>query len=121
MSDALAFIGRALLAMLLLLGGFQKLGDTGPVIELLTDRGLPDVLVWPELAFNLIAGSALLAGVATRSFSLLSALYCVATSVFHYIPDDPWQMTIFVKNWSLAGGFVMLAAHGPGRYALLNR
>ena len=27
-------------------------------------------------------------------------------------------MTIFVKNWSIAGGFLMLAAFGPGRYSI---
>ncbi|MEM7471098.1 MAG: DoxX family membrane protein [Pseudomonadota bacterium] len=121
MNDALALIGRALLALLLLLGGFQKLGDASPVMTLLTDRGLPEGLIWPALAFNLIAGAALLAGVFTRPFALLAAAYCAATSIFHYISDDPWQMTIFVKNWSLAGGFLMLAAHGRGRFAILKR
>ena len=116
--DALALIGRALLAMLLLLGGFQKLGDASPVMGLLTDQGFPTWLVWPALVFNLLAGAALLAGIFTRGVALIAAAYCLATSLFHYLPDDPWQMTIFVKNWSLAGGFIMLALNGPGRFAL---
>jgi len=30
---------------------------------------------------------------------------------------DPWQVTIMVKNWAIAGGLLILAAAGPGRYA----
>jgi len=55
--------------------------------------------VWPALVFDLGA-------------------YCAVTSLFHYIPGDPWQMSIFVKNRAIAGGCLVLAAHGPGRFAL---
>lgn len=118
MNDGLALGGRFLLAMLLVLGAFQKIGDAGPVMTLLADRGMPQFLVWPALAFNAIAGAALLAGFQTRVFALLAALYCGMTSIFHYIPEDAWQMTIFVKNWTIAGGFLVLAAHGPGKFAV---
>ena len=118
MTDALAFAGRFLLAMLLILGALQKLGDAGPAMGLLANWGLPPALVYPALAFNALAGAALLAGWRTRPFALLAAAYCAITLIFHYIPEDPWQMTILVKNWSIAGGFLMLAAFGPGRYSL---
>jgi putative oxidoreductase len=29
-------------------------------------------------------------------------------------------MSIFVKNWAIAGGCLVLAAHGAGRYVLNN-
>ena len=118
MSDAAALAGRLLLALLFILGALQKLNDPEPAMTLLTDRGLPPLLTWPALLFNGIAGLALVAGWLTRPFALASAAYCAVTSYFHFLPDDPWQMTIFVKNWSIAGGFLVLAAHGPGRYAL---
>ena len=46
------------------------------------------------------------------------AAYCAVTSLFHFIPDDSWQMTIFVKNWAIAGGLLVLAAQGGGRWQL---
>lgn len=118
MNDALALTGRVLLASLLILGAIQKLSDPGAVMTLLADRGLPMLLIWPALAFNAVAGFALLIGYKTQGAALLAAAYCAFTSIFHFLPDDPWQMTIFVKNWTIAGGFLMLAAHGPGRFAL---
>jgi len=111
-------IGRCLIAMLFLAGAAQKAVDPVPAMELLTDRGLPAVLVWPALVFNIAAGAALVAGWAVRPVAMMLGLYCGVTSVFHLIPDDPWQMSIFIKNWAIAGGCLVLAAHGPGRYVL---
>ena len=109
---------RLLIAQLLLLGSAQKWLDPAIVEDLLSGRGLPSWLVWPALAFNLAAGILLSLGIWTRPFAVLLAAYCGATSVFHLIPGDGWQMSIFVKNWAIAGGCLALAASGPGRWAL---
>ncbi|RVT85476.1 DoxX family protein [Rhodobacteraceae bacterium CCMM004] len=118
MTDWAALVGRCLLAALLLLGAAQKIADPGPAQDLLAMRGLLPALIWPAAVFNLAAGVLLAVGALTRPIAVLAAAYCAATSVFHFIPDDGWQMSIFVKNWTIAGGFLMLAAHGPGRHAV---
>ncbi len=117
-SAALLLMARLLLALLFLGGALQKAVDPEQVIGLLVGRGLPGVLVWPALAFNALAGAALVAGVAVRPVALSLAVYCGLTSVFHLIPADPWQMTIFVKNWAIAGGCLALAVAGSGRLAV---
>jgi putative oxidoreductase len=116
--DLATLAGRILIAALFLAGAAQKADNPLPVEVLLAARGLPIWLVWPALAFNLLAGLALVVGVAVRPVALLLAVYCAVTSVFHLIPSDPWQMSIFVKNWAIAGGCLVLAAHGAGRFAL---
>ena len=110
--------GRVLIAMLFLGGAVQKAVSPGDVMGLLAGRGLPEWLVWPALAFNAVAGLALVLGVGVRPMGYALAAYCAVTSVFHYIPSDPWQISIFVKNWAIAGGCLCLAAAGPGRFAL---
>lgn len=117
-SAALLLMARLLLALLFLGGALQKAVDPEQVIGLLVGRGLPGVLVWPALAFNALAGAALVVGVAVRPVALSLAVYCGLTSVFHLIPADPWQMTIFVKNWAIAGGCLALAVAGSGRLAV---
>ena len=103
--------GRALLAALFLGGAVQKIADPAPVSDLLRGLGLPALLVWPLAAFNALAAVALfLPGVARRA-ALLLALYCMATSLVHWhLRADPWQVTIMVKNWAIAGGLLLLAA-----------
>jgi putative oxidoreductase len=48
-------------------------------------------------------------------FTLLTAL------IGHKFWVDPSQMTNFLKNISIMGGFLMLAAAGPGRLSVDRR
>jgi len=48
-------------------------------------------------------------------FSLLTAL------IFHNHLADQTQMIMFFKNISIAGGFLLLAAHGAGPLSLDGR
>ena len=116
-SDILDLIGRLLIALLFLGGAFQKFTDPAPVQAMLATLALPAWLVWPVAGFNLIAAFGLMLGPGQRRWALVLALYCMATSWFHWqLRADPWQVTIFVKNWAIAGGLLLLAAHGPGRW-----
>ncbi|MEJ6394705.1 DoxX family protein [Gymnodinialimonas sp. 2305UL16-5] len=118
MADLLALAGRLLLAALLLAGTAQKLASPEEAQALLSLAALPGWLIWPAALFTLIAGLGLTLGIATRPLALLAAAYCAITSIFHVLLDDPWQMSIAFKNWTIAGGYLMLAAHGPGRFAV---
>lgn len=120
MQDFLGWVGRALIAALFLGGAVQKAINPDPVILLLAGWGLPGMLVWPALVFNAVSGVALIAGIWVRPVALMLALYSGATSFFHLLPDDPWQMSIFVKNWAIAGGCLVLAADGGGRWRMLR-
>ena len=118
MTDALLLIARLLIAFLFLGGAFQKIASPADAQGLLMGFGLPAVLVWPALVYDAAAGLALVAGRWVFPVALSLALYCAVTSAFHFLPDDPWQMTIFVKNWAIAGGCLALAVAGPGRFRL---
>ena len=122
MNDALNLTGRILIALLFLGGAAQKFGDPTQVSQMIASIGLPTWLVWPTAAFNLIAAIGLIFGPGVRRWALILAAYCIFTSYFHYqLRADPWQITIMVKNWSIAGGLLILAAQGPGRYVWRSR
>ncbi|HMO08191.1 MAG TPA: DoxX protein [Paracoccaceae bacterium] len=103
--------GRLLLATLFALGAVQKCANPGPVQDLLAGAGLPVWLVWPAAVANAAGALALLFAPVQwrRATGVCLAAYCGATSLFHLIPADAWQMTIFVKNWAIAGGLLILA------------
>ncbi|MAM63576.1 DoxX family protein [Maritimibacter sp. UBA3975] len=122
MSDLLNLIGRLLIALLFFGGAIQKIGDPAPVVEMITGIGLPGWLIWPVAAFNLVASVALITGPGIRFWALALAGYCIFTSYFHFqLRADPWQVTIMVKNWAIAGGLLILAAQGPGETGLGRR
>ncbi|MBD3738922.1 MAG: DoxX family membrane protein [Pseudomonas balearica] len=102
--------GRYLLAALFGAGAIQKAVDSSPAQALLAGFGLSEWLVWPALAFNAVTAGLLIAGKFLRPVGLALALYCVVTSIFHFVPSDPWQMSIMIKNWAIAGGCLILAA-----------
>ncbi len=116
--NAILLVARLLIAALFVGGAVQKGVSPGDAQGLLMGLGMPAVLVWPALVLDALAGLALIAGVGVRPIALLLAAYCGFTSIFHFIPADPWQMTIFVKNWAIAGGCLALAVAGSGRFAL---
>jgi putative oxidoreductase len=45
----------------------------------------------------------------------------VSGAIFHADFSDQNQMIHFMKNISIAGGFLFLIVHGPGNYSLDNR
>ena len=116
--SAALLAARVLIAVLFLGGAAQKLSSPADVTGLLAGRGLPEWLIWPALAYDAVAGLMLLAGLWTGPLAVTLALYCAFTSLFHWIPADPWQITIFVKNWAIAGGCLALAVAGAGDWRI---
>ena len=103
-------LARLLLAALFLAGAVQKWLDPLPAMQLLALMHLPSGLIWPAAVFNLVGAFALIGRVRLRLWAPLLALYCVFTSLFHLmLLPDPWQATIVVKNWAIAGGLLAVA------------
>ena len=122
MTNAALFTARLLIGLLLVGGAVQKAISPGDAGGLLVALGLPFTLVWPALVYDALAGLALWLGVAVRPVAVTAAAYCALTSVFHLnvflTMGDPWQMTIFVKNWAIAGGCLALSVAGSGAWAM---
>ena len=102
-------VARVLIGALFAAGAVQKAIEPEAAAGLLRGLGLPGALVWPALIYNAAAAAALFAGWRVVPVAISLAAYSALTSFFHLIPDDPWQMSIFVKNWAIAGGCLALA------------
>jgi putative oxidoreductase len=67
-------------------------------------------------------GLALIVGWQTRWASYaLAAFTIIAAVIFHNKLSDQMQMILFMKNFAIAGGLLLLAEHGAGAYSLDNR
>lgn len=102
--------GRILLAALFVAGALQKALAPDLVQGLLAGVSAPPCLVWPALGLNALLAIGLLWPPTIRIAALVAAGYCALTSFFHFLPQDGWQMSIFVKNWAIAGGLLVAAA-----------
>lgn len=110
-AEAGLFAGRLCLAGFFLAGALHKAFLPEVAEQMLTAHDFSPALIWPALVMNAFGAACLIMGLWLGPMAFLLALYCMATSVFHYIPEDPVQMSILLKNWAIAGGLLVLTAH----------
>jgi putative oxidoreductase len=110
---------RLLLGLLFLLAGLGKLGDVSGFAGYMASGGVPAALAWPVVLFEILGGLALIAGFQTRIVALALAAFCVLSgALYHFDLGNQMQVTQLLKNLALAGGFIALAAAGPGALSL---
>lgn len=122
LSSYAPLIGRIFLGLLFLVAGLGKLSDVAGFAGYMASAGVPMFLAWPAVIFELALGASMILGFQARIMALLGAGFCVLTGLlYHFNPADQMQMTMFLKNVAIAGGFLMVFAHGAGPLALDKR
>lgn len=120
-NDATILVSRILLAILFLVSGFGILTAPGGFAGFMGAIGLPAPLLvtWLIIALKVLGGIALIVGFQTRYVAYAFAAFCVATAFLGHLDfADQNQMTAFMKNLGLAGGFLLLSATGAGALSL---
>jgi putative oxidoreductase len=124
-SDALQnvgmLVGRLLMCVIYVWSGFQKLRSPKTTIAYFETLHIPlPQLVWGvTVVVELLGGLALMIGFEARLVALVLCLWSVATAVTGHSNFADRDMEIhFMKNMSMAGGFLFIALFGVGKYAL---
>jgi putative oxidoreductase len=114
-----AFVGRILLAAIFLHDGWFKLAAFQAALAYMAAHGVPGALLPLAIAVELGCALLIAFGLWTRAGALMLAAFCIATAVlFHTKFGDRNQLLHFEKDLAIAGGFLMLAAHGAGAWAI---
>ncbi|MDO6729459.1 DoxX family protein [Marinovum sp. 2_MG-2023] len=112
-------VARILLATMFILAGVGKLGDVAGFAGYMASGGVPAILAWPVILLEILGGIALLVGFQTRLAALALGGFSIAAGVlYHFVPADQMQMTIFLKNLALGGGYLALALAGAGQWSV---
>ena len=116
------FGGRLLLAILFLVSGLAKFGDYSGTAAHTASAGVPAALLPVVIATEILGAAAIIVGWQTRTAALaLSGFTLVAAFLFHNNFADQMQAIMFMKNIAIAGGFLVLAAHGAGPWSVDRR
>ncbi len=120
-NSAIVLIGRILLSILFILAGFGKLTNIAGTAGYFGSYNLPAPTATAVIVglIELIGGLAILIGFQTRVAAYVLAIFSIATAlVAHTNWADAMQLINFEKNLAIAGGFLVLAAFGPGAYSV---
>ena len=128
-SGLLPFAARLLVSAIFVQGAMGKILGWSGQAAYMQSHGLP--MVQPLLAAALVIEAAgvvcLLTGLWARAAAAVMFVYLVAVSVLlHAFWAAPAAsagalQTHFLKNMGIAGGLLLLAANGPGRWTLAFR
>lgn len=119
MNNVLTLVGRIGLSAIFILSGLSKLGAYAGTQQYMESAGVPGGLLPLVIALEVGGGLAVLSGTFTRWAAAGLAVFSVASGVlFHADLADQNQFIHLSKNIAIAGGFLMLAAHGAGAFSV---
>lgn len=118
MNATASLLGRLGLSLIFIISGWGKIAGYAATQQYMDAMGVPGALLPLVIALELGGGLAILAGGFTRSIALALAVFSLASAALFHGLADPAQAIHFWKNVAMAGGFLMLAANGPGAYSL---
>lgn len=121
LNNAGALSGRILLGLMFVSAAVDKIGGYAGTQGYMESMGVPGGVLPLVIALEIGAGLAVMLGILTRISALaLAGFTLVAAVIFHADFADQMQSILFWKNVAIAGGFLMVAAHGPGAWTLPN-
>ena len=122
MANIADLIGRILISALFLLNGIFKISNYDGTIGWMESFGMPGILLIPAIILEIAGPVLIIIGYKTKVAAGLLSLFCVATAfIFHNDFGNQMQLTSFLKNIALAGGFLILFVNGAKGFSLDNK
>lgn len=120
-ADAIALVGRILMAVMFFMSGFGKVMAPAATIAWINSTGLPlpEVGYYVSIVIELGGALLLVLGWQIRPLGAILSVFAIATAfIFHRNIADQNQLFHFLKNIAVMGGLFQLMAFGAGRYSL---
>ena len=112
-------IGRIFLSALFLFNGIAKIFYYEGTIEYMENFGVPGYLITPAIIIEILFPILLIIGYKTRLSAIVLASFTILLAViFHTDFSNQMQLTQFLKNLAISGGFIIVFTYGPGKFSL---
>lgn len=119
MNATLSLLGRIGLSLIFIISGWAKITGYAGTQQYMEAMGVPGAMLPLAIVLELGGGLAIAAGLSTRWIALALAAFSLVTAfIFHADFGDAMQAISFWKNVAMAGGLLMLAAHGAGAWSI---
>ena len=95
--------------------GISKIYNINGVMSWMESYGIPGILIYPSIVLELLAPIMIVLGIKRNLAAIALMLFCITTAlVFHSPLSDPMQLTAFLKNIALCGGFYFILRMDSG-------
>ena len=106
--------GRIFISSLFIFEAFKKFSLKEETIFYMEDYGVPEILFYPALLFEMIFPILLIIGYKTKISAFAMFIFTiVVTIIFHSDFADQMQLMAFLKNLAIAGGFLIIFTNEP--------
>ena len=121
MANILDLLGRIFISLLFLINGYFKISNYEGTLEWMEGYNIPGILLTPTIILELAAPILVIIGYKTKISAFLLAVFCITTAIiFHTDFSSQTQITSFLKNIALAGGFLFIVVNGAKKYSFDN-
>ena len=122
MTNILDLFARILISTLFLINGIFKITNYDGTVDWMEGYGVPGILIIPAIIIEILGPILIIVGYQTKITAAFLSLFCLATAIiFHNDFSNQMQLTSFLKNIALAGGFLFLVINGSKKFSLDNR
>jgi len=117
--DTGLLLARILMPILFITAGWGKITGYAGTQQYMEAMGVPGFMLPLVILLEFGGGLAILFGFLTRFTALFTAAFTVLTAfLFHSNFAEGVNQLMFMKNLSIAGGFLVLGLVGPGAYSI---
>ena len=111
----LELFGRIFLSVLFLVEGIRKFFFQEETIIYMEDFGVPEILFFPTIFVEIFFPLLLIIGYKTKIAASVMVLFTLTVAIiFHTNFNNGMQMTFFLKDLAIAGGFIIILINGAG-------
>ena len=115
-------LGRIFLSTIFLIEGINKILNYESTIEYMENFSVPEYLAIPAIIVEILFPLLLVVGYQTKISALVLAMFTLATAlIFHTDFSNQMQLISFLKNFAIAGGFLIIFVRGAGKYSIDQR
>ena len=119
MTNILDLFARILISTLFLINGIFKITNYDGTVDWMEGYGVPGILIIPAIMIEILGPILIIVGYQTKITAAFLSLFCLVTAIiFHNEFSNQMQLTSFLKNIALAGGFLFLVINGSKKFSL---
>ena len=118
----LELVGRIFISLIFLLAGVGKIFNYEGTIGYMESYGIPGYLLIPAIVIEILFPLLVIIGYITKFSAMILSLFAILLAIiFHTDFSNQMQLMSFLKNFAIAGGFLIIFVRGAGKYSIDQR